>query len=67
MAFIWGVPYFFIRVAVKQLEPAVVVFGRTSLSAIVLLVLASRAGAIRPELRRQRPVMIFAVIEMPSR
>jgi drug/metabolite transporter (DMT)-like permease len=64
MAFIWGVPYFFIRVAVKQLEPSVVVLGRTSLSAIVLLVLAGRAGAIRPALRRWRPVLMFALIEM---
>ena len=64
MAFIWGIPYFLIRVAVKQLEPSVVVFGRTSLSAVVLLLLAGRAGAIRPALRRWRPVLMFAIIEM---
>jgi drug/metabolite transporter (DMT)-like permease len=64
MAFIWGIPYFLIRVAVKQLDPAVIVFGRSSLAAAVLLVLANRAGAIRPALRRWRPVMLFAVIEM---
>jgi drug/metabolite transporter (DMT)-like permease len=64
MAVIWGVPYFMIRVAVKQIDPSVVVFGRTSLSAVVLLILAGRAGAIRPALRRWRPVVMFAVIEM---
>ena len=64
MAVIWGIPYFLIRVAVKSLEPAVVVFGRTSLAAIVLLVLAGRTGAIRPALRQWRPVLAFAVIEM---
>jgi drug/metabolite transporter (DMT)-like permease len=64
MAGIWGIPYFLIRVAVKQLEPPVVVFGRTSLAAIVLLVLAGRTGAIRPALRRWRPVLIFALMEM---
>jgi drug/metabolite transporter (DMT)-like permease len=64
MAFIWGVPYFLIRVAVKQLDPAVVVFGRTGLAAAVLMVLAGRQGAIRPALRRWRPVLIFAVLEM---
>ena len=63
MAMIWGIPYFLIRVAVKQLEPAVVVFGRTSLAAVVLLVLAGRSGAIRPALRRWRPVVIFGVME----
>jgi drug/metabolite transporter (DMT)-like permease len=64
MAFIWGVPYFLIRVAVKEFEPPVVVFGRTSLAAAVLLTLATRAGAIRPALRRWRPVLAFALIEM---
>jgi drug/metabolite transporter (DMT)-like permease len=64
MAVIWGIPYFMIRVAVKELEPPVVVFGRTSLAAVVLVVLAVRAGAIRPALQRWRPVLAFAVIEM---
>jgi drug/metabolite transporter (DMT)-like permease len=64
MAMIWGIPYFLIRVAVKELEPPVVVFGRTSLSAIILVALAGRAGAIRPALRRWRPVLIFALMEM---
>ncbi len=64
MAVIWGIPYFLIRVAVKEFEPPVVVFGRTSLSAAVLLVLAGRSGAIRPALRRWRPVLAFAIVEM---
>ena len=64
MAVIWGVPYFLIRVAVKELDPAVVVFGRTVLAAAVLLVLAGRTGAIRPALRRWRTVLIFATMEM---
>jgi drug/metabolite transporter (DMT)-like permease len=64
MAVIWGVPYFLIRVAVKEFDPPVVVLGRTALSAAVLLVLAGRKGAIRPALRRWRPVLIFAVVEM---
>jgi len=64
MAVIWGVPYFMIRVAVKELEPPVVVFGRTSLAATVLVIVAARQGAIRAALRRWRPVLAFAVIEM---
>jgi drug/metabolite transporter (DMT)-like permease len=64
MAVIWGVPYFFIRVAVKDLSPPLIVFGRTSLAAIVLFVLARRAGAIAPALRRWRPVLAFAILEM---
>lgn len=64
MAVIWGIPYFMIRVAVKELEPAVVVFARASLAAAVLMLVAARAGAIRATLRRWRPVLAFAVIEM---
>lgn len=64
MAFIWGIPYFMIRVAVKELQPPVVVFGRTSLAALVLGILAARSGAIRPVLRRWKPVLAFAIIEM---
>lgn len=64
MAVIWGVPYFFIRVAVKELEPAVVVFGRTSLAAVVLLLVARRRGAIGPALAHWKPVLAFAILEM---
>lgn len=64
MAFIWGIPYLLIRVAVRQLEPAMVVFGRTAMAALVLLVIAHRADAIRPALRSWRPIVAFAIIEM---
>ena len=64
MSVIWGVPYFFIRVAVEDLEPPVVVFGRTSIAAVVLLVLAARSGAIRPALKHWKPVLAFGIIEM---
>src|SRR3954468_24215712 len=64
MAFIWGIPYFLIRVAVKEFEPPVVVFGRTSFAAIVLMLLARRAGAIRAALAHWRYVLAFAIVEM---
>ena len=41
MSVIWGVPYFFIRVAVEEMEPSVVVFGRT----VIARGRAARAGA----------------------
>ena len=66
MGAIWGVPYLLIKVAVEDLEPPVVVFGRTSIAAVVLVVLAVRAGALRPALARWRPVLAFAAIEMAA-
>jgi drug/metabolite transporter (DMT)-like permease len=64
MGAIWGVPYLFIKVAVEHVSPPVVVFGRSSLAALALLVFAGRAGAIAPTLRRWRPVLAFAALEM---
>jgi drug/metabolite transporter (DMT)-like permease len=64
MGALWGVPYLLIKVAVKQMSPPVVVFGRTSVAAVVLVALAWRADAIRPALRRWKPVLAFAAIEI---
>src|SRR4051812_16345434 len=64
MSVIWGMPYLFIKVAVEDVEPAVVVFGRTALAGIVLLAIAGSRGALRPVLRLWRPVLAFAAIEM---
>lgn len=64
MGAIWGVPYLFIKVAVEHMSPPVVVFGRTSLAAVPLLLLAARAGALRPALARWQPVLAFAALEM---
>jgi drug/metabolite transporter (DMT)-like permease len=64
MGAIWGVPYLFIKVAVEHLAPPVVVFGRTAVAIVPLLVVATRAGAIRPALARWRPLFAFAALEM---
>ncbi len=64
MACIWGVPYFFISVAVDELEPSVVVFGRTALAAAVLLTLAARSGDLRQALPHWRPIAAFGILEM---
>lgn len=64
LAFIWGIPYLLIRVAVRQLEPEMVVFGRTALAAMVMLAIAHRADAVRPVLRHWRPIVAFAILEM---
>ncbi|HVJ95493.1 MAG TPA: EamA family transporter [Acidimicrobiia bacterium] len=64
MSVIWGMPYLFIKVAVEDVEPAVVVFGRTALAGVVLLAIAAPRGQIRPVFRHWRPVLAFAAIEM---
>jgi len=36
----WGIPYLFIKIAVGELEPAMVVLARSGLAAVLLLPLA---------------------------
>src|SRR5262245_50104186 len=64
MSVIWGVPYLLIKVAVEGLEPPVVVFGRTSVAALILVPLAIRQGAVRPALAHWRPLLAFTALEM---
>ena len=64
MGVIWGVPYLLIKVAVADLDPPVVVFGRTAMAALVLVPIAAHQRVLRPVLRRWRPVLAFAAIEM---
>lgn len=64
MGVIWGVPYLFIKVAVEHVDPPVVVFGRAAIAAVALMAIAVHRGALRPVLRRWRPLLAFSVIEM---
>lgn len=38
----WGIPYFFIKIAVRELDPTVVVFARVCIAAVVLLPVAAQ-------------------------
>jgi drug/metabolite transporter (DMT)-like permease len=60
----WGIPYLLIKVAVSELDPATVVFGRSALGALALLPLALLGRHIVPVLRRWRPLLAYTVIEI---
>ena len=64
MCVIWGIPYLLIRVAVRDLSPAVLVLGRTTIAALLLLPLAARRDELRPLLRHWAPLLAFAAIEI---
>src|SRR5438874_3491975 len=64
MCVIWGIPYLLIRVAVRELTPATLVFARTSIGALVLLPIAAMHGGLRPLLRSWLPVLVFAGVEI---
>ena len=60
----WGIPYLLIKIAVRQLDPAMLVFVRMGLATLVLLPIAAARGELVPVLRRWRPLLVFAVVEM---
>lgn len=64
MCVIWGIPYLLIKVAVEDMSPSVLVFGRTAIGAALLLPIAALRGELRPLLSRWLPVLAFAGIEI---
>lgn len=64
LCLIWGIPYLLIRVAVRELSPAGLVFFRTAPAALMLAPLALRRGQLRPVLAHWRWVLAFTVVEL---
>jgi drug/metabolite transporter (DMT)-like permease len=64
LGIIWGIPYLFIKIAVEDLSPAAVVFGRTVLAAVLLLPLAAARRQLRPLLPAWRWLLLFAALEV---
>lgn len=61
---IWGLPYFFIKLAVAELPPVMVAWGRIALGAVVLLPIAWHKGALRGLAAHKGAVCAFAVVEL---
>jgi drug/metabolite transporter (DMT)-like permease len=64
MCLVWGVPYLFIKVAVRELSPAALVLARTGIAALILVPLAARSNELRPLVRRWKPLLLFSAIEI---
>ena len=66
MAVIWGIPYLFIKIAVAEISPAMLVFSRTAIGAVLLVPLAMARGDLRG-LRRYWPVLlIYTTVEVAA-
>jgi drug/metabolite transporter (DMT)-like permease len=63
LGIIWGVPYFFIKLAVQELSPVVVAWSRVMLGAAILLPIAWRRGALRGLSAHKWPICAFALVE----
>jgi len=64
LSLFWGIPYLFIRIAVTELDPVVVAFGRPALAAVLLLPFALRSRALRPLLTRWRWLLVYTGLEI---
>mgnify|MGYP001807395411 CR=1 FL=1 len=60
----WGIPYLFIKIAVGELEPGMVVLARSGLAAILLLPLAFFRKEVGPVLRRWKPMLAYTIVEI---
>ncbi len=63
MAVIWGLPYLLIRVAVRQLDPGVLVFARTFPAAVVLAPVVTWRRQWGAVVRHLGWIVAFGVIE----
>jgi drug/metabolite transporter (DMT)-like permease len=64
MGVIWGVPYLLIKVAVEEIEPSVLVLGRTLLAGLLLLPVALARGHLRGLRAAWLPILAFSLIEI---
>ena len=64
MSVIWGLPYLLIRVSVREVTPAFLVFVRTAGAALLLAPFVMRRGALGPLLAHWRPVVLYTLVEL---
>ncbi len=64
MSVFWGIPYFFIKVAVRELDPVTVVFVRVGIAALVLVPVALQRKLLLPVLRRWNVIAVLACIQL---
>ncbi|HEV2443728.1 MAG TPA: DMT family transporter [Steroidobacteraceae bacterium] len=63
LGIIWGLPYLFIKIAVQEISPFDVAWGRITLAALILLPIAWHRGALRALSTHKVAVLVFALVE----
>ena len=61
---IWGLPYLFIKIAVRELSPSFLVLVRTAGGTLLLAPLAVTRGSLRPVLARWKPLLAYTCAEI---
>jgi drug/metabolite transporter (DMT)-like permease len=60
---IWGLPYFFIKLALQEVAPMVLSFCRVALAAAILVPIAWQRGSLRGLSRRKAAICALALAE----
>lgn len=60
----WGIPYLFIKIAVRELDPAVVVCARVGIAAVVLLPVAAHRRALHHLRGRWRAIIVLSFVQI---
>jgi drug/metabolite transporter (DMT)-like permease len=63
LSVIWGLPYFFIKLAVAEVPPLMIAWGRLTLAALILMPIAWRRGALGPLKGHAGALLTFAFAE----
>jgi drug/metabolite transporter (DMT)-like permease len=63
LGIIWGLPYFFIKVAVQEVSPFALAFCRVTLATMILMPIAWRRGALRALARHKAAIAAFGLVE----
>ena len=64
MGFLWGIPYLLIRVAVRDFSPAMVVFARVLIGALILVPIAIHRKSFGAALRGFKYIFLYAAVEI---
>jgi drug/metabolite transporter (DMT)-like permease len=60
----WGIPYFFIQIALEDFSSYSIIFIRVLIGAAIMVPLALNSGALKLALKHWKWVLFFAVMEM---
>jgi drug/metabolite transporter (DMT)-like permease len=63
LGIIWGLPYFFIKLAVQEVSPVILAFSRVVLAAAILLPVAWRRGALQSLGNHKMAIVAFGLVE----
>lgn len=61
---LWGIPYLLIRVAVRDFSPAMVVFSRVLIGALILVPLSMHQKSFSAALRNYKYIFLYAAVEI---